>query len=403
MREILPKIKFAVLCLVAFFIPGHIFFTPACIILYILLWVAEGNLLQKVNAWRKNKYALLFTGFYLLYVLWLLRTPDLPTGLLNLQIKLSIGIFPFLLASEGETSYGRQRVFMLAFISGCVVKGLICLGIAIWKYYALGKYEFTYSQLSWGLHPSYFNMYNDLALLFIFHLITSEKMNIKRKEKISLLVVAVFLLFLILLLQSKAGWLCTIFLLAAVLIKLFISKVYRKFAIIVFLGCIATATVTYYTMITQQRSRINSLQSLLSSGKMDSTSAESTQARYFIAKAAKQVIIQQPLIGYGTGQAWVKLQEQYEKDRYTGPLKKQLNAHDQYLQCAIDIGLIGLAYMVICLILPLFKAIKEKRFVYGVFICIFIINMFVESMLEQQSGTIFYGFFNSLLMFNFVI
>ena len=403
MREILPKIKFVVLCLIAFLIPGHIAFTPICIVAYIALWLLEGNLGYKVKTWYKNKYALLFSGFYILYLLWLIRTPDLQSGVFNVQVKLSLGIFPFLFASEGETTPNRQRLFMLSFISGCIFNGLICLTYAVWKYFTLHVYEFTYSQLSLFLHPSYYTMYIDMALLFIFHIVTTDKMNIKKREKTGLLFVALFLLFLVMLLQSKAGWACTILLVVAILVRLFMNKTYRKFAIIVFAGSMAIAAVTYYTMITHQRSRINVVEVLASSGKMDSTSAESTQARYYIWKAAKQVIFQQPVIGYGTGQAWKKLQEQYGVDKFTGPAKKMLNAHNQYIQTAIDTGLIGLLYFVVCLILPLIKAIKERRFVYGVFIGIFIINMLVESMLEQQSGTIFYGIFNSLLMFNFVI
>jgi len=403
MREIIPKIKFGVLCLIAFLIPGYIFFTPICIIAYILFWLLEGNFGQKVNAWRKNKYALLFSGFYILYLLWLIRSPDLQSGLFNIQVKLSLGIFPFMFASEAEASPTKQRIFMWAFIAGCIIKGLVCIALAIWKYYTLGIYEFTYSQFSWAVHPSYYTMYIDMALLFIFQMITTDKMHIKRKEKAGLLLAALFLLFIIMLLQSKAGWACTVLLVVTILVRLFINKTYRKFAIIVFTGSIAIAAVTYFTMITKQRSRINVVELLASSGKMDSTSAESTQARYYIWKAAKQVILQQPIIGYGTGQAWKKLQEQYAADNYTGPAKKMLNAHNQYLQCAIDTGIIGLLYMIVCLVLPLIKAIKERRFVYGVFIGIFIINMLVESMLEQQAGTMFYGLFNSLFMFTFVI
>jgi len=403
MRQLIPKLKFAVLCLIAFLIPGHIFFTPICIVAFILLWLLEGNLGQKVKVWYKNKYALLFSGFYILYLLWLFRTPDLQSGIFNIQVKLSLGIFPFLFASEGETSPERQRLFMWSFISGCLFNGVICLSYAVWKYLTLHVYEFTYSQLSLFLHPSYFTMYIDMALLFIFHMVTTEKMNIKKTEKTGLLIVALFLLFLVMLLQSKAGWACTILLILAILIRLFMDKTYRKFAIIVFAGAIAIAGITYFTMITKERSRLNVAQTLFATGRMDSTSAESTQARYYIWKAAKQVIIQQPIIGYGTGQAWKKLQEQYATDKFTGPAKKMLNAHNQYLQCAIDMGIIGLLYMLVCLFLPLIKAIRERRFTYGVLLGILIINMLVESMLEQQAGTMFYGIFNSLLMFNFVI
>jgi len=403
MSSIISKIKFYLLVLIAFFIPGYIFLTPLCIVLFILAWVLEGNLKQKVNAWWKNKYALLFSGFYLLYVLWLAFTPDLQTGLFNIEVKLSLGIFPILLAYEGKFSDEKQNKLMWAFISGCAVNGIICLVHAIWKYYILGIYQFTYSQFSMFLHPSYYSMYIDLALLFIFYRAASSQINISVKGKAGLVFIAIFLLILLILLQSKAGMICTVLLLGSFLVKLFMNKTYRKAAIITLLGCIAIAAGTYYSLVTKQHSRFNMIETLAASGKMDSTSSESTQARFFISKAAKEVIAEKPFLGYGTGQAWGKLQEQYKKDGYTGSSKHMLNAHNQYLQCIIDTGFIGLICMLGCFIIPLIKAVREKRFVYGSFLCILLINMFVESMLEQQAGTMFYGLFNSILMFNFVI
>ncbi len=405
MRQLIPKIKFVLLALIVFSLSCYIYITGLFIVLFAITWVLEGNFAQKLNAWRKNTYALLFTGFYILYALWLLRSPpsNWQSGDFNLQVKLSMGIFPFMLVSEGEFTSNKKQILMWAFISGCFINGLICFGHAIWKYYALGIFEFTYSQFSWFLHPSYYTMYLDLALLFIFYMVTSPEIGTKRKEKIALIFISFFLLLLIIMLQSKAGWMCTLLLIAILLVKLFMNKTSRKLSVMVFLGCIVIGASAYYGVIAHSYLRLNIFQTLWSTGKMDSTSGESTQARYYIWKAGKQLVAEQPLIGFGTGQAWGKLQQQYTKDKYTGPLIKQLNAHNQYLQCAIDLGIIGLLYMIICFILPFIKAIKEKRFIYGMFISIILINIIFESMFEQQSGTIFYGLFNSLLMFNFVI
>ena len=402
MHPIFTKIKFVLLALIVFFIPCYLFqnhnLAPLCIILFSVAWVLEGKLIEKFNSWRRNKYALLFTGFYLLYALGLLYTSDLKSGEFTLQVKLSMGIFPLLLVSDGELAENKKRILMWAFISGCVIKGLYCLGYASWNYYATGVAEFSYSKFSEPLHPSYYTMYINLALLFIFYMVTSAKQIIGRKEKIGLLFIALFLLFLIIRLESKAGWITTGLLFIALLIKLFSIKTYRKVAI-----AISCAGLAVIVLLNHGVSRFTMVKTLMASGKMDSTSGESTQSRYYAWKAAKQLIAEKPLIGYGTGRSWEKLQDQYLKMGYIGPQIKKINAHNQYLETAIDIGLVGLLYMILCFILPLIYAIRKKQFIYGAFLCILLLNIVVESMFEQQAGTLFYGVFNSLLMFNFAI
>lgn len=401
MQLIITKIKFVLLALIVFFIPCYLIqnhnLAPLCIILFSAAWLLEGKLIEKFNSWRRNKYTLLFTGFYLLYALGLLYTSDLKSGEFTLQVKLSLGIFP-LLVSDGELTEKKKRILMWSFISGCVIKGLYCLGYATWNYYSTGVAEFTYSKFSEPLHPSYYTMYIDLALLFIFYMLTSQKEPASKKEKIGLLFITLFLLFLVIQLQSKAGWICTGLLLIALLIKLFTIKSYRKVAIAIFCLCMAVVVLLNHGV-----SRFTMIKTLITAGKMDSTSGESTQSRYYAWKAARQLIAEQPAIGYGTGRSWEKLQDQYVKMNYKGPQIKKINAHNQYLETAIDIGLIGLLYMLLCFVLPLIYAIRKKLFIYGAFLCILLVNMVVESMLEQQAGTLFYGVFNSLLMFNFVI
>ncbi|HXB11537.1 MAG TPA: hypothetical protein VNZ45_06100, partial [Bacteroidia bacterium] len=87
----------------------------------------------------------------------------------------------------------------------------------------------------------------------------------------------------------------------------------------------------------------------------------------------------------------------------TGAEKERLNAHNEYLESAVELGIGGFFCLLACLLLPLYKSIKEHRFVYLMFLIIVILNFLTESMFETQGGTIFYGLFNSLLMFNFVI
>ena len=76
---------------------------------------------------------------------------------------------------------------------------------------------------------------------------------------------------------------------------------------------------------------------------------------------------------------------------------EHLNAHNQYLQTFITLGIGGVIGLLVMLLYPLSHAISNRNLLYAGFIFIFILNIFVESMLETQAGNLFFAFFNALL------
>lgn len=402
MKFTLGNIKFVLLCLAAFMLTCYIYWAPIVIVAFVVVWLAEGNLKYKLTAWLHNKYAILFIAFYLIHVLGMVYTSDVNSGWFDLQVKLSLLVFPVVLVSEGKMDSKKQRTFVWSFIAGLIVNGLICLGYAIWKYFALGLFEFQYSQFSIFLHPSYFSMYIDMAVVFIFYILT-ESGDLGKREKILFYIAFFFLEFIIVLLQSKAGLIVSSLVIIVGLVR-YLMKESPRAKTILLLGAIAGLYyVSYHYIITSGRSRILSARDILMKDQISDTTGESTQVRLYVWKAGLEIVKRKPLLGTGTGASRGALVKEYEKDGMTGALEKKLNAHNQYIQCALSLGIPGLLLFLFTLLWPLYMCYKEKRFVYAAFICIFMINILVESMLETQGGTMFYGLFNSLLMFNFVI
>ncbi len=95
----------------------------------------------------------------------------------------------------------------------------------------------------------------------------------------------------------------------------------------------------------------------------------------------------------------LKVIVEYEKLGMKGALEHKLNAHNEFYQVFISLGLIGFIFLILSLILPLFFAIKTNNGIYILFLVIVILNFLPESMLETQAGVMFYAFFNSLLCF----
>jgi O-antigen ligase len=397
MKSNLSNIKFALLCLIGFVLTFYIFATPICIILFALTWLLEGDIVRKITSWLKNKYALLFASLYVIYLIGMLYTQSPKHGWMDIQIKLSIILFPIILSSEGKMEFNKQKWFGFAFISGAVLHGLGCLIFAAWQYFSTGTATFTYMQFSKFVHPTYYSMYIDLAFVFMYYALTEKGKELNKNEKLFIYISAPFLLLILILLESKMGMIITALVMLILIAKYFLRKLSTFKAIATVVAVLGLLVIGISKV-----SRFNALGNLLSGKNRDVQSVESNQARFYVWSATTEVIKSKPLIGYGTGDT-TALMRQYQQDGMTGAYREKLNAHNQYLQTMVVLGIPGILILLANLLIPIFIAIRQKRFVYLMFLIILCLNFLTESMLEQQAGTMFYGLINSLLMFNFVI
>lgn len=101
-----------------------------------------------------------------------------------------------------------------------------------------------------------------------------------------------------------------------------------------------------------------------------------------------------PVQGYGIGDVQKQLNGQYEADHH--PQLRNYNAHNQYFQTALGLGVPGLILLVILLFYPLFP--KPPGFFALSFCLLFALCIFTESMLEVQKGVLFFSFFSGLTL-----
>jgi len=125
---------------------------------------------------------------------------------------------------------------------------------------------------------------------------------------------------------------------------------------------------------------------------------ESNAERILIWKSDLATIQKNIPLGSGTGDIKDELIQTYLQYNYTDLAKKNLNAHNQFFQTAITLGLAGIIAIIACFTIPLYIGFRSKNIILLSFIIITIINFSVESMLEVQAGTIFFSFFYVLLL-----
>jgi O-antigen ligase len=377
---------------------------PSIIFLMVLNWLIEGifNRIPAIFRERHRILTLSFIAIYIFYLIGMLYSKNMKYGFFDLQIKFSMFLFPLIFATV-NTNFKIQKLIsnvFKSFIAGCVTGTLILLGIALYSYFGSGNpMVFFYTSFSRSIHPSYLSMYLNLAVsILAYHLIRKERQSIK-KIRTLLFVLALYLSFVIILLSSKAGIFSLLFLFLIITIYIIvINKQVWKGLIFFFL--VLMTFYAGYNFLPAIAARFKRAESVLAEQKKSSPETmESNSERLVVWKAGIEVIRENPVFGVGPGDVKDALLSEYQKENRLLVYNMRLNAHNQYLQTYIALGIFGTLLLIIYLVVPGWFAIRRIHFIYFSFLAVFAFNILVESMLEVQAGVIYYAFFNALLFF----
>lgn len=371
---------------------------PIFIVLLFLNWLIEADFSNKFRQLFSNKLALVFIAIYVLHLIGLGYTSNMDAGGFDVQVKLSLFVFPLIMASRPTDATGRAKIFY-AFISGAVLSSLIMLGRALFLYFTTGENNFYYQAFSsFILHPSYMSMYLNLAILWLLVDGVKEENKVVKNQKIIAYILVVYFIFIIVLLSSKMGLVSLAFVFGGLLIRFIVLKKKYILGISGLLTLIVSGWMIY-RFVPEIRERVNTAIRVANSDTIDKADAESTAVRLLVWKAADNVIAQNFWIGTGTGDSKDELMKEYQRQGMTGAYEKQLNAHNEFYQIFVSIGFIGFFLFLLSLFFPLLWSVRQKDTIYFLFIFILILNFLTESMFETQAGVMFYAFFNSLLCF----
>jgi O-antigen ligase len=382
------KANYYILILLVFVIPLERRLAPPLIILLLITSLFNNRFNQ-----LRGKNILLFTSIYLLYLFGLLYSSNLDCGLNDLVGKLSLFVFPIIFFISNINFNSKLDVILRSFVEGVLVSGIISVFVSIVKfYYTLDASWFFYANVSAFLHSSYFAMYASFAILIIYYFVFKDALQTKKSTLIKLIQL-LFLSLLIILSCSKAGLLSLLFIhFGAIGYWLIKRKAYLKGSLVfVVFFCLLSL---FYFQSSTLKNRVDEVFSVSSSG--DTSSGSSTAVRIDIWKASIDLIKKKPFFGYGTGDVENILVEKYKQEGLSVIAEKKLNAHNQFLQTSIAIGLVGTLVLILIFIIPLFYAVRDRKYMYVFFILLIILNLLSESMLERQMGVVFYAFFNSL-------
>ncbi|MFI5142054.1 MAG: O-antigen ligase family protein, partial [Bacteroidia bacterium] len=254
-------------------------------------------------------------------------------------------------------------------------------------YFTTGEAHFYYESLAWFQHPSYLAMYITFCCVALLLKPIFTKL-------LSFIGIVFFTLF-VLLLSSKTGIVIHFGLLVFCIASLFLKrKNYLKAFGIAFFGALVFCIGLFFIPAVKQRFEGAFIS--LQTNNLDKNTTESTAVRRLIWNEATQIIKQNLWFGVSPGDANDALYNSYQQNGLTAAYAKKLNAHSQYFQTGVGLGLVGLISLLVLFITPLFE--NRKKLVLF-FVLITALNFLTESILQTMAGSIFLGYFYSVICF----
>ena len=409
------KVEKALLALVALSLPfGHIVATKfiAILIIYVAYIAIKYRRFCKKEAHTKLLLSIPII-FFILHVVSIFLSIN--QDFLLLEKRLLLIILPITFFFVKEITKEDLNDIMSFFVYGCFTAVFICLFTSFFKSVYIGSEGtlmfnaavlqekpflesisqggnyFFGSDLSIFIHSGYFSMYLIFSLAIIYFKFKNKVFENRTLFIFSIGLIVVF----IFLLSSKINIILQFFLFAIIILDYFTSvrvSIMHKLLISI-LGLIFFASIFYFN----PRGKV--FYDTISFQKVDSNTDEGYRLRLMSWEVAIDVIKKNFLMGSGLGDTENRLLAEYERKNYRVPFLKRHNAHNQFLETQLALGIGGSFLLIVLLIGPVI--INKSKWLTNMFLLIFLINILVESMFNRFAGVAYFCYFYSVFITRF--
>ncbi|MNK22604.1 O-Antigen ligase [compost metagenome] len=373
------------------------------LVLLLAVLMIIGHVKKQVS-WKFNTPGLLLMALYLIYLIGVFFAHELANGLKYAEYKLALFVIPLLLSMRPKFELKLQWP-----VIGLVIGTLVVIGIGIvsscncYERHQWLLYCFSSSYISPVHHPSYFSGFLLFATAAAWYGYRKSWKGFRWYTVVPYsLVTLVFYFFCL----SLAG----ILFLGIVLLGLIIYVLYRKAGKWIALIALILAPVLLVLVLGNlpgfkedvRKTKAGFEEYLTDSQafldkRVNDSEIPGNQKRLVMWRITLELIAEHPL-GVGTGNVDEYLFARLKKYGFDQLVKDDLNPHNQYLQTALEIGILGLLVLLTFIGSGIYLAIKHRSFLLLLLISGLAFNMLFESMLQRQSGIIFYSFWIPVLI-----
>jgi O-antigen ligase len=372
----------------AFFLPFGSLLLSGLIIIWGLASFFKIETGQLKNGFKNRNLQFLYI-FFFLTVLSAAFSENKEEALFNIENKLSFVFIPYYFFCFKWPAELIKRC-LVSFVSGCFFACLFLI-LRATVFYAKGNTDyFFYTLFSDFIHPSHFSLYLILAISIVIVYYPSWMKQHKALLRASNFFLLVFIVS-VFLCSSKTGIISLTIVFPLLIAYRFRTYLNYKKAIVAGV-LLLTLLFIAASFLGGPFERLRAL-TAMSSHSLDKTSVESTGVRILIWEQALNLIKSNYITGVGVGDVNDELMQAYKENGMTGAMEHHLNAHNQYLQSFLGIGIFGLLSLISITFFQMGKAFLQKHFMLFIFMLLIVFNFFVESMLQRSDGILFFSFF----------
>ncbi len=381
--------------LVAFLIPLVTKGLALAIALMFIAWIIVPGKSLKRNKWPM----LIFIALYLFHLLGMFFTEDVSRGLRDLEQKFSLLLFPVLFGTFPQWRPEHRRKVVRAFVLGCLFMLIVSFVESFLKLASGASMRAFYmSEFSRVHHPSYVAMYLNFAMAAIL-LGLFQAARLKKGLGMWWWLFPLMAATLVCP-ASKMGLLQFAFLALFFLFFAFRQNQLKSPALAILALSVVALSLSILSDPYTATRLTKAAEVVQSDGQPDHVrETETTVARLHTWNITWSIMKQHPF-GVGTGDGHNTLMAAYDEAGLKMLAATGLNPHNNYLQVGLAFGFPGLLLFIFSLVYPFRKIIQHKDWLYAFFLLGMFMHLGVESMLEKQSGVVFFAFFNALLFFS---
>jgi len=355
---------------------------------------------------KMNAVLWAYVCFYLLYLVGIYFTNDLPNAMKVLEYKLSFVLIPILFVFR--PNFNMKISYPIV---GLAI-GIVCISIAGFVK-AIAAFQLTHNALvsftSSNIcidHPTYFAAFTLVAMGGMWYLYKEGNSGF------TLWKVMPYLLFGVVMIMLSYSISAILFLMLVIAFLIF-KWMYQRFNKFVAVAIMVSAPVFIYFVVTNTPALKDEVDnSAKAFGEYVSNPRAFIQAKEEVPNGDKVRLIMWTVtalqcmehpMGVGTGNVDGNLSEalaevnQIEMSTKTPNNEIRYNPHNQFLQTTMELGFLGLAVFVFILAKGIQWGVRKKNGLLILVISCLSFNSLFESMLQRQTGIVFFTFWICLL------
>lgn len=346
--------------------------------------------------WRdcvRNPVIVMLTLFFFLVAASGLYSDNIPAFISKLRTKLPFLLLPFALLSVGSFSRKQYKALLYLFVATVLAGALWATGNFLLNYEAIIESYQRAKVMPTPINHIRFSLMVVLATATAAYLFWTKFFFRYRWEPWVMLGVAISLFLFEHLLAVRSGLLAMYLVLFCFTVYFIFSAKQYILGIGMLLAIVIIPIAGYYTVPTIYN-KVNYMQHDIHQYlKGNNKDAYSDARRLRSIEIAVRVGDQSPILGVGYGDVIDESDKMYDQYYPETPKDIRVFAHNQFVYLYAALGLIGMLYFTVMILLPVFYRQGYQNFLVATVSIIAISSFMTEHTLETQYGAIFYLLF----------